>query len=170
MATELYHNPDGTVGGLDGGKVMVAPTQEEFEACCCCPCFGEQPNAGVVFGGGGCGDPNGWCAGSDGDYVFDKSEKGEWGIYECRYSWTKGDYLVRAYGTRAEGIGNVIVGRTALPYSYENPLALYGLYDAEGGLLSCVDGIWTETKVLSGWHNDCSVPTSCTVTVSFGGV
>jgi len=38
MATELYLNPDNTVGGLDSGQVMVAPTQEEFEECCCaCP-------------------------------------------------------------------------------------------------------------------------------------
>ena len=39
MATNLYINPDNTIGGLESGKVMVAPTQEEFEECCCVvPC------------------------------------------------------------------------------------------------------------------------------------
>ena len=59
MATELYLNPDNTVGGLDSGQVMVAPTQEEFEDCCCAvpPCEGcatVQPDAVISFVSDGC--------------------------------------------------------------------------------------------------------------------
>lgn len=36
--TRLYMNPDGTVGVDSSGNPMAAPTQEEFEDCCCGRC------------------------------------------------------------------------------------------------------------------------------------
>jgi len=50
VAIELYRNPDDSVGGLDAGKVMVAPTQEAFEDCCCedfGECCGPSPGGYV---------------------------------------------------------------------------------------------------------------------------
>lgn len=85
MAIELYRNPDGSVGGLDAGKVMVAPTQEEFEDCCCeaivpcADCCGEyvQDSAvvtvtGTCAGFSECEEHPGWyiCHCAAGTYTF----------------------------------------------------------------------------------------------------
>ena len=97
MAIELYRNPDGSVGGLDAGKVMVAPTQEEFEACCCKPCtdcggmpgVNLQPNL-VASVGGAC-DPN--CLDFNGEYshiYYSEPVDGS----ECCWLFEKGDQLV----------------------------------------------------------------------------
>ena len=92
MAIELYHNPDGSVGGLDAGEVMVAPTQEEFEECCCASevpctdCAGIQPSAIATV--------TGTCAQSvkdyfSGTYLFDASYN--WGA-GCTWRFRKTGY------------------------------------------------------------------------------
>ena len=66
MPIVIYRNPDGSVGARnpDTGDLMVAPTQEEFEECCCgCVVIGAkavQPSA-VVKVTGTCDQGAGAC-------------------------------------------------------------------------------------------------------------
>jgi len=82
MATNLYINPDNTIGGLESGKVMVAPTQEEFEACCCdgCPedCFDSQPEL-VCSISGSCDEV---CSRFNDTFSFR-----EYAAYNCEWVW-----------------------------------------------------------------------------------
>ncbi|HUU60549.1 MAG TPA: hypothetical protein VMZ50_13495, partial [Phycisphaerae bacterium] len=57
--TTLLANPDGTLATDAAGNLMVAPTQEEFEACCCaawecadcCLCAAEDFYLDLAFNG-----------------------------------------------------------------------------------------------------------------------
>ena len=93
MATNLYINPDNTIGGLESGKVMMAPTQEEFEDCCCvnpcADCGGTpeenlQPNleATVVVT---C--DNAACLDCNGAYYHSLFQYGDPGLTDCQWMW-----------------------------------------------------------------------------------
>ena len=92
MPIVIYRNPDGSVGGLDAGKVMVAPTQEEFEDCCCgepcTDCTGEQP-VPVVSVVGIC-EEQVFCESIEDDVLTWGHFGGPWvgggGIY-CQWDW-----------------------------------------------------------------------------------
>ena len=87
MATNLYINPDNTIGGLESGKVMVAPTQEEFEECCCEPCEpcddAKGETTAVVTIIGTCDQT---CKDLAGSYVW-----GAWWVYPpgCYWRWER---------------------------------------------------------------------------------
>jgi len=51
VAIKLYRKSNGAVGGWDpvGKTLMAAPSQEEFEKCCCCPCPADVVEEGNEF-------------------------------------------------------------------------------------------------------------------------
>ena len=111
MAIELYRNPDGSVGGLDAGKVMVAPTQEEFDECCCGPCvFCADPNGGgpnpqpslVISIDGG---ENANCLAGAVTYPWYRWDDSPWHP-SCEWAW------LRSYSEYIEITYCILTGRT----------------------------------------------------------
>ena len=184
MATELYLNPDNTVGGLDSGKVMVAPTQEEFEECCCkrpCEdCGFAQSDAvyTIIPASGGCTDSCHWWypGGVVSDSYFE--EPGTYDPGGCSWRW----------GSHAESLQIIYVlatGRWYAQMGYDPPnhyeTQFGGTYTGTGtknakditDLISCdkVTGKLAGAFDLDGlspggFYPDC---TGCTAHVTLGG-
>ena len=174
MATELYLNPDNTVGGLDSGQVMVAPTQEEFEDCCCEgePCSDcletEQPNAVATVDGPGKCDAE--CLEMEGTYVAHAS--GLASDY-CWWTWyhNSSDFLSieyhpatgKWYAKSYDSVENTYFGDPSTPLHYRDVTGLIKC-EAKTGELS-------GAFVLDGLEAGAGGPDcrGCEMTVTLGG-
>jgi len=182
MATNLYINPDNTIGGLESGKVMVAPTQEEFEDCCCesvpcTDCTGAQPAADVVISGS-CGG-EWYCSDADGAYQFYGFSPYSGGF--CSWRW---DLDFEGYSFSIQLLYHVAAAKFYIRLVFNNYLGsqtIFGGSETVGGATNVKDvtstvscdkssGKITGTCQLDGMAGgggaDC---TGCTATIALGG-
>jgi hypothetical protein len=135
----LYRNPDGSLARTADGKLMRAPTQAEFEDCCCatpCTFWGASfPVTAVVSGS----------AGFDGTYTFTAYRY--YSLHTANY-WQGGCGL-------AGGVGNLGLTLTCAANTLDGfPIGWYLIVAATlNALTTCngateTPGVWIGTSTV----------------------